>query len=155
MTKKIRRIYVDADSCPVKEEVTSISTAFRVEVIFVSSYAHYISAGEDVRTVQVDSEKEAVDFYIINRASRDDVVVTQDHALASILVGSHVRVISPRGMIYDAEEIPLMLEQRHIARKERRAGNKTKGPRKFTNVDRQRFCENFKKILLEKKEYDE
>ncbi|WP_209123021.1 DUF188 domain-containing protein [Alkalihalobacillus sp. BA299] len=147
-------VYVDADSCPVKEEILTISSEFNVEVIFVSSYSHQIQ-NEQAKVVMVDPDKEAADLFIMNHAKESDVVITQDHALASILVGRRLSVLSPRGKIFSEDEMITILQLRHWSQKQRRAGNKTKGPKAFTSLDRKHFCTNLRKIFLQKKEFAE
>ncbi len=103
----------------------------------------------------VDPDKEAADLFIMNNAKENDVVVTQDHALASILVGRKLSVLSPRGKIFTEDEMITILQLRHWSQKQRRAGNKTKGPKAFTATDRKHFCTNLRKIFLQKKEFAE
>ncbi|UOE95684.1 YaiI/YqxD family protein [Alkalihalobacillus sp. LMS39] len=147
MQTKKRIVYVDADSCPVKQEIMVIAQELNYEVIFVTSYSHHGTKMEASQTVFVDNEKEAVDMYIVNHAKSHNVVVTQDHALASILLPKKARVLSPRGIIFSEERIESMLEERHFSQKQRRAGAKTKGPKKFTDEDRNQFCNSFRRIL--------
>ncbi|WP_216830041.1 YaiI/YqxD family protein [Alkalihalobacterium elongatum] len=147
-------VYVDADSCPVKDEILAISSEYNVEVVFVSSYSHDIRS-EHAKIVRVDSDKEAADLFIMNHAKKNDVIVTQDHALASILVGRGASVLSPRGKVFSEDEMITILQLRHWSQKQRRSGNKTKGPKAFTSMDRKHFCNNLRKILEVKKEFAE
>ncbi|MCR1286877.1 YaiI/YqxD family protein [Shouchella clausii] len=132
-------VYVDADSCPVKEEVISLARTFGKKMVFVYSYAHTMSLPKDVETAIVDTSKEAADLYLLQSVNRGDVCVTQDHALASLLLVKGVIVLSPRGHVYKEEEMPAMLAWRHTSQKARRAGEKTRGPKKFTASDRAAF----------------
>lgn len=144
-----RRIYVDADSCPVKEEIMIVANEYEIGTIFVSSYAHDPSIkSEKVEYVLVDSEKEAVDLYLMNTVRQNDIVITQDHALASILLSRGAIVLSPRGNEYTENNISLLLDMRHFHSKQRRSGMKTKGMKPFTNEDRLKFCQSLRKILL-------
>ncbi|MEB1807591.1 MAG: YaiI/YqxD family protein [Bacillaceae bacterium] len=147
-------VYVDADSCPVKDEILEIAKSFNFEVVLVSSYSHNIQS-EQAKVVRVDSDKEAVDLFIMNHAKGNDVVITQDHALASILVGRGLSVLSPRGKIFSEDEMITILQLRHWSQKQRRSGNKTKGPKAFKPSDREHFCANLRKILKQKKEFAE
>ncbi|MGO4887213.1 DUF188 domain-containing protein [Anaerobacillus sp. MEB173] len=149
MTKKSRKVFVDADSCPVKQEIVAITAENDVEAVFVASYAH-MSEHADQKWVFVDCEREEVDLYLMNNVSRNDIVITQDHALASILVPRGSIVISPRGKQYLEKDMLGLLHSRHMSQKQRRAGGKTKGPTKFTEADRQSFCNTLKKNLIKK-----
>ncbi|GAF11985.1 hypothetical protein JCM19046_2544 [Bacillus sp. JCM 19046] len=132
-------IYVDADSCPVKEEIISLSRKYKKDMVFVFSYAHNMNLPEDVKTAVVDTDKEAADLYLLQHVKRDDICITQDHALASLLIIKGVSALSPRGHIFTEEEMNGLLQSRYASQKARRAGKKTKGPTKFTKEDRITF----------------
>lgn len=94
------RIFVDADVCPVKQEIMSIALKFHFNVHFVASYNHLSDKKYGGDWTFVDTGKEAVDLYIVNHVKKDDVVVTQDIGLAGILLKKGVHVITPRGKQY-------------------------------------------------------
>ncbi|TSB46749.1 YaiI/YqxD family protein [Alkalicoccobacillus porphyridii] len=138
-------LYVDADSCPVKEEILAYRFRADLKIVFVMSYAHTMFLPSEVEQIMVDSDSEAVDLYILNKIRAGDLCVTQDHALASLLLRKHVRVFSPRGNQYTEETIEQLLDVRYQSAQKRRRGIRTKGPKPFTEEDRQRFS-----LLLEK-----
>ncbi len=138
---------VDADSCPVKKEIVEISNSYHIKVVFVSSFNSLQREQGASHWHYVDTDKEAADMYIINRARSGDVVVTHDTGLAALLLPKNVYVIHPRGFVYSETDIFSSLQRRYLAGKERRQGRYPKGPKKFTKEDRERFCNNFKRIL--------
>ncbi len=140
-------VYVDADACPVKREIISISRSYGLEVIFVASHAHKKNTPDQGRWVYVDSSKEAADLYIMNHVRSEDVLITQDIGLASLVLPKKVYAISPRGKAYKEESIVTALDYRYVAAKERRKGIYGKGPKPFTSKDRETFCYQFEKIL--------
>ncbi|MDX8359556.1 MULTISPECIES: YaiI/YqxD family protein [Bacillaceae] len=140
-------MFVDADSCPVKSEIVEVAKDYVADVTFIASYAHVSETDLGAKWIFVDSAKEAVDLHIMNKVCANDVVVTQDHGLASILLPKGVVVISPRGKIYHENNMDLMLQLRYISAKERRAGHHSKGPKAFSSNDRNYFIKSFKKIL--------
>lgn len=95
----------------------------------------------------VDTDKESVDFYIMNHTKIGDIVVTQDIGLASTLLLKGVKVIHPRGKIFSESDISVALDMRYLSAKLRRSNKHTKGPKPFTQIDRLSFYENFNKIL--------
>jgi uncharacterized protein len=95
----------------------------------------------------VDSDKEAVDLYIMNHASKGDIVITQDIGLASTLVNRDVVSISPRGHLYLEKDMDTVLHLRYLSAKERRSGSHSKGPKPFTEEDRNHFIMSFENIL--------
>jgi uncharacterized protein YaiI (UPF0178 family) len=140
-------ILVDADACPVKEEISSISHTYQLDVIFVASYSHVVKREIQGTWVYVDEGKESADLYILNHTRKGDVVVTQDLGLASMLVSRDVYVLSPRGKQYEENEMEHSLHMRFLSAKERRIGNYSKGPKAFTVHDREKFVLSFKKTL--------
>lgn len=69
---------VDADFCPVKEEIVEIAHNFGVDVFFVASYNHVPNGSVGGTWHFVDSDKEAADLFIMNHAKPQDLAVTQD-----------------------------------------------------------------------------
>ncbi len=140
-------IYVDADSCPVKEDIVEIASSYHYRLLFVASYAHMKRENDKQNWKYVDSDKEAVDLFIMNATKKKDIVVTQDIGLASTLLLKQVTVLSPRGVIYEEETINTALDMRYLSAKARRKGVYGKGPKPFTEEDRQKFRRNFIRIL--------
>lgn len=143
-------VYVDADACPVKDEIVDLCILYSIDMVFVASYAHDLFLQAPARTVTVDPDKEAVDLYLVNYAKKGDVCITQDHGLASLLLSKGITVLSPRGREFKEKQIDQMLDARFYSQKQRRMGNKTKGPKPFKQEDRQFFKSSFKKILEDK-----
>jgi uncharacterized protein len=151
MPNYIRNLFVDADACPkpIKEEISFISRSFEINVYFIASYEHATNE-KGVDWIFVDTGPESVDLYIMNKIKKGDIVVTQDHGLGSILVSKGAIVITPRGKKLVEDDMPELLYSRYISAKERRAGNRTKGPKKFTQLDREKFAKELIKILSNK-----
>ncbi|WP_027407835.1 YaiI/YqxD family protein [Anoxybacteroides tepidamans] len=139
-------IFVDADACPVKGEIFALACQYNIKSVFVSSYNHF-SHDEEMEWVYVDTEKEAVDLYIVNHAQKGDIVVTQDIGLASMLVSREICVVSPRGKVYEEKEMGQQLYIRHLHAKLRKRGIYTKGIKRFSNEERNEFRKSFEKIL--------
>lgn len=140
-------VLVDADSCPVKEEIVEIASKYLVEVTFIASYNHVLTDVLPGKWVYVDTGKEAVDLYIMNHVKRQDIVITQDIGLASTLLNRGVYVLSPRGNVYREEDMYVALDLRYLSAKARRQGKHSKGPKPYTLEDRQMFQKVFLEIL--------
>lgn len=145
------RIVVDADACPVKDEIVSIAELEHVDVLFVASYAAYRTQGQGmskrVQTVYVDQGYQAADMYIANAARSGDIVVTNDYGLAALCLTRGAKVISPRGSEMTSQNLDELLTQRHLSSKARRAGQRTKGPRAMSGEDRMHFQHKLTKLL--------
>lgn len=152
MNREGRIILVDADACPVKAEIASAGRASGVPVWMVASYDHRLQPEAGVTVFQVDRSDQSVDLYIANRVQAGDVLVTQDFGLAAIGIGKRAIVLSNRGQIYTNGNIDFLLERRNEQMRKRRGGGRTKGPRAFTEEDRQHFLQTLTKVLSDKQE---
>ena len=140
------KIYVDADACPVKEQVIGTARTFRTPVTLVKSYAHYSHAPEEdgVETVYVDTGADSADYRIMQLARSGDIIVTQDYGLASLGLAKGCIVLHHRGFAYTQDNISRLLAERHLSAKARKAGQKTKGPKPLSDDDK----ETFRALLL-------
>ncbi|TVY09642.1 YaiI/YqxD family protein [Paenibacillus cremeus] len=141
------KIVVDADACPVKQEIIRTAADFKVRVLMVASYDHRLQPAEGVDIVQVDRSDQSVDLYIANHIQAGDLLVTQDFGLAALALGKKALAIGNRGQMYNDRTIDFLLERRHDQAKQRRGGKHSKGPRAFTEEDRQFFLHSLTKVL--------
>jgi uncharacterized protein YaiI (UPF0178 family) len=147
------KIIVDADACPVKAEIIKVAGQYGVEVLMVASYDHRLNESEGITVVQVDRSDQSVDLYIANHIKANDVLVTQDFGLAAIGLGKRAIALSNRGQTYTDRTIDFLLERRHESAKQRRNGKHSKGPRPFTDEDRQAFLQSLTKVLADLQDY--
>ncbi|WP_031515074.1 YaiI/YqxD family protein [Desulfofalx alkaliphila] len=140
------KIIVDADACPktVLMICKQAAAENNLQLCTVASFNHHINS--DYHLVVGDSPQET-DIKIVNLAKKGDIVVTQDWGLAAILLGKGAGVISPTGRIFRAKTIDFLLEEREAKAKFRRAGGRTKGPRKRTSEDDERFVSALKTLI--------
>jgi uncharacterized protein YaiI (UPF0178 family) len=135
------RIIVDADACPGKVLIEKAARENGIEVIMFCDYNHMLTS--DYSTIRVvDSGFQSVDMKIVNEAKENDIVISQDYGLASIILPKKAFAISPKGYIYDESNIETLLEQRHIYAKIRKGGGKTTNPKKRTEEDNARLYRN-------------
>jgi len=143
------RIYVDADSCPVKEEVYRVAKRYGVEVVLV--------AGSWLRTpteswlrlevVKDTGGLDAADDWIVEQVDAESIVVTDDIVLASRCLNEGGRVLNTRGKVFSAASIGDALATRDLMANLREAGAITGGPSGFTKSDRSRFLQELDKIV--------
>ena len=141
------KIFVDADACPVKAEIRAAAKNFPNQVVFVASYAHHIESLENEWVVQVDPSDQAVDLYIANMIRPHDLLITHDLGLAAVGLAKQAVVLSFRGQLYTDSNIQFLLESRNNQIRRRRGGLKTKGPKAFTQEDRNNFLQLLTQIL--------
>jgi uncharacterized protein YaiI (UPF0178 family) len=134
-------IYVDADACPVREEVYRVAARLRLEVFVVSNGSRPIRppAAANVSMVLVGDSADAADDWIAERITAEDVCVTSDIPLASRCLKKGARVVSPTGTYWTLANIGNALAGREISRHLRELGTNTRGPAPFTKRDRSRF----------------
>ena len=141
------QIFVDADSCPVRNIIYEEAYKRGINIIMVVSMAHNIYELEGMSVLRVDSSFQSVDIAIVNRASTGDIVVTSDFGLASLVLGNGVLVLSPSGRLYSGHTIDSLLEKRHASARQRRGGRRVKGPKVRRREDDERFRENIIKLM--------
>jgi uncharacterized protein YaiI (UPF0178 family) len=134
-------IYVDADACPVREEVYRVAARLRLEVFVVSNGSRPIRPppAPNVSMVLVGDNADAADDWIAERITAEDVCVTSDIPLASRCLKKGARVVSPTGKQWTLANIGNALAGREISRHLRELGTNTSGPAPFTKRDRSRF----------------
>ncbi len=148
------KIIVDADACPVLDNIVKISSKFKLELIFVCDSAHYISR-EGATTITVSQGADSADFKIVNMINKGDIVVTQDYGLAALSIAKNAKVINQNGMVYNDSNIDSLLMSRHIAKKIRSAGKRNsvktrlKGPSKRTKDQDIEFDKAFERLILD------
>lgn len=132
-------ILVDADACPFKDEIIAEARRARVGVVFVMADAHITTLPDDCGVVSVSGGADAADFALLSRTDAGDIVVTDDYPLASLVLARGAYPLTFRGLPITQSNIDQLLMRRHMARKTRKAGRSTQGPRALTESDRIRF----------------
>ncbi|TDM03621.1 YaiI/YqxD family protein [Macrococcus carouselicus] len=142
-------ILVDADACPVIEEIIEVAGHYQIEVRLVRNFNHFTSRDYPpfVSITYVDDGLDSADYRIVALVKHDDIVITQDYGLASLLLKKHVTVLHQSGKLYSDANIDLLLEMRHISQQMRKSGLRTKGPKAFSQADRQHFKNQLKKTI--------
>lgn len=100
------------------------------------------------KVITVDKSADSADIYIINITNKGDLVVTQDFGVAALAIGKKAYAISNNGMEFDDTNMDKLLFERFLGKKVRRAGHRTKGPRKRTENDNQLFYDGLVNILV-------
>jgi len=137
-------IYIDADACPVKQEIYRVaerhtlkSTTLKVFVVTNSPIA--VPRDAFVERVVVGSGMDEADNWIAERARAGDIVITADVPLASRGVKAGAEVIAPNGRVFTKDSIGMTLATRNLMDSLRSAGAVTGGPKPFAPRDRSAF----------------
>ena len=140
------KIIIDADACPVVDIAVSIAKERNLECILVCDNTHFIQK-DCTETIIVDKGADSADCKIANLTEKCDVVITQDYGLAALVLGKGGKALNQNGLIYSDTNIENLLFTRFIGKKERMAGNRTKGPKKRTPQNDADFIKAFNLCL--------
>jgi uncharacterized protein len=148
-------IYIDADACPVKNEVYRVAerhagkgVSLKVFVVTNSPIAVPRDMGEMIERVVVGAGMDEADKWIAERAGNGDIVITADVPLASRGVKAGAAVIAPNGKPFTEESIGMMLATRNLMDSLRSAGEITGGPKPFSPRDRSEFLSALDRAIV-------
>jgi uncharacterized protein YaiI (UPF0178 family) len=132
-------IYVDADACPVKNEIYRVAERHGLRTFIVSNSFVGVPRTQLIERVIVGSGSDAADDWIAERTTRGDIVVTSDVPLASRCIKAGARVLPSSGRAFTEDSIGMALATRNLLDDLRSAGEVTSGPKPFSAADRSRF----------------
>ena len=134
-------IYIDADACPVREEVYRVATRLGLAVFVVSNGSRPIRPPglANVQMILVGDRADAADDWIAEHIAADDVCVTSDIPLAARCLAQDARVVAPNGRVWTPANIGNALAGRELSRHLRELGVAAGGPAALTKQDRSRF----------------
>lgn len=130
-------IYVDADACPVKEEVYKVARRCGCAVFAVANT--FIRTPPGVEAVVVDARPDVADDWIAERVQPGDIVITNDVPLASRTLKAGGAALGANGKPFTQASIGSALAQRELMEHLRSFGEVTGGPKPFSQADRSRF----------------
>jgi uncharacterized protein YaiI (UPF0178 family) len=138
MTKPIE-IFIDADACPVKDEVYRVARRYGLKVYVVTNGGVRVPSDPLIELVVVGEGPDVADDWIAAHAGRGDIVITQDIPLAHRSLQAGAEAIGPTGRAFTTSSIGAALAQRGIMEHLRSTGEITGGPKPFAAADRSRF----------------
>ncbi len=135
------KLYVDADACPVKDEVYRVADRYGLEVFVVSNSWIRTPQSPRIQIVVVDAGPDVADDWIAERAGRGDVVITADIPLAQRALAAGAQALHPTGRPFTPDNIGGALASRAVGEHLRSMGEITGGPKAFAGADRSRFLQ--------------
>ena len=140
-------IYIDADACPVKQEVYRVAGRFKLKTFVVAN--NYIRVPENplIMAVIVDDSPDAADDWIVENTGPDDIVITADIPLASRSLKKGASVISPTGRLFTEDNIGQIVATRNLMADLRETGEITGGPPPFSKKDRSSFLQKLDELI--------
>lgn len=133
------KIFVDADACPVKDEVYRVAARYGLRVFVVSNGSIRVPDDPMIERVLVEAGPDAADDWIVAQAGRGDIVITADIPLAGRVLKNGAIAIGTTGKAFTESSIGMALAQRGLMEHLRSTGEITGGPKAFARTDRSRF----------------
>ncbi len=134
-------IFIDADGCPVKDEVYRVAQRYGLQVKVVSNSRLRVPQRDFIEMVVVGTRFDAADDWIVEQIEAGDIVISADIPLAARCLARGGRVLGPDGGILDEGNIGEALASRELMSQLRDLGAVTGGPPPFSRKDRSRFLQ--------------
>ena len=145
------KIYVDADACPVKNEVERVATRHNLETYMVCDGGIRPSLNPLIQLVVVNQGADAADDWIADHIKKSDICITNDIPLAGRCLKKKAFALKPNGKSYTDDNIGIALATREIMEKIRETGEMTGGPPPFSKADRSKFLDQMEMTVLKAK----
>jgi uncharacterized protein YaiI (UPF0178 family) len=140
-------IFIDADACPVKQEVYRVARRYGIKVMLIANSPMNLPQEDGITLVVVKGQMDAADDWIVDHAARNDIVITADIPLAARCLKIGARVLEPKGRVFTEASISSALANRDIMTYLRNTGIETGGPAPFTPRDRSLFLQSLDKVI--------
>jgi uncharacterized protein YaiI (UPF0178 family) len=142
-------IFVDADACPVKQEIYRVADRYQLKVTLVAGSRMRIPDDVRIALKVVDQGMDAADDWIVEHLEADDIVITADVPLAARCVRRAAYVLGHSGKAFTDDNIGPALATRDLLSGLRELGEVKGGPPPFDKRDRSRFLEGLDKAINE------
>jgi uncharacterized protein YaiI (UPF0178 family) len=144
---RLLHIFVDADACPVKQEVYRVASRYRLDVTLVANSWMRVPEERRIALEVVEDGFDAADDWIVEHVQAHDIVVTADIPLASRCLKKGARVIGPTGKPFTDNNIGQAVATRDLLSELRGAGEITGGPPPLAKRDRSRFLQQLDQVI--------
>ena len=141
------KIYIDADGCPVKDEVYRVAERYKISVLLVANKALNLPLNPLFQMIVVSGGFDAADDWIVENSQPKDIVVTTDILLAERCLKKSVRVLSPKGEEYTEDNIGSAVASRELMQNLRHMGEMRGGPAPMDKKARSRFLGKLDQII--------
>ena len=140
-------IYVDADACPVKEEICRVAMRHNLQVYLVSNSRLNMIVNKNVHKIQVKSDLDAADNWIEEHIETGDIVVTLDILLAERCLKNRVNTLSPTGRIFNNDTIGVAKAMLDLRAHLRETGAASSYNATFSKHDRSLFLQSLEEMI--------
>jgi uncharacterized protein YaiI (UPF0178 family) len=140
-------IYIDADSCPVKEEAVKVAFRHDLSIYMVSNKWITNFSHSKIHKILVAGSFDAADNWIEEHIYKDDIAITNDILLASRCINKMANAIAPNGKIFSSENIGISVAMRELNAHLRETGEISGHNASFSKFDRSNFLQNLEKLI--------
>ena len=141
------KIFIDADGCPVKQEVYRVAQRYELDVVLVANAWMNTPQRNWLEFVMVNDDLDAADDWIVENVQENDIVITADIPLASRSLEKGAYALGHRGRMFNDDNIKDALATRDLQAQLREVGVITRGPAPFHKKDRSRFLQGLDQII--------
>jgi uncharacterized protein YaiI (UPF0178 family) len=141
MTADAVRIFIDADACPVKDEIYRVAMRYRLQTYVVANAYIQVPAHALIERVVVPAGPDVADDWIAEHVQPGDMAITNDIPLAERVLQAGAAAIAPTGKAFTVDSIGSAIAQRALMEMLRGSGEITGGPKPFDRNDRSRFLQ--------------
>lgn len=141
------RIFIDADGCPVKEEVYKVAERYQIPVVLVANKRLNLPSNPLLEMVVVKGEFDAADDWIVDNSRPNEIVITADILLADRCVKKGVRVIGNKGEEFTEENVGSAVANRELMQNLRFMGEVRGGPAPMDKKARSRFLATLDQVI--------
>ena len=134
-------LYIDADACPVKDEIYRVAERYGLQVLIVANNWMRVPDHPMIKLVTVADGLDVADDWIAERAGVGDIAITSDIPLADRCIKNGARALSPNGKPFTEDSIGDVLATRNLMTELRETGEIRGSGRPFTKQDRSRFLQ--------------
>ena len=140
-------IYVDADACPVKDDILKVALRYGLKSYFVSNMWLRNTAGPNVEIIVVNEGADKADDWIVEHIQEHDIFITADILLADRCVKKNAAGLGPTGRPFTKETIGSAVAMRNLSSHLRETGEISGHNKSFSKKDRSTFLQELDKII--------
>jgi uncharacterized protein YaiI (UPF0178 family) len=141
------RIFIDADGCPVKDEVYKVAARYKLDVYVVANKPIFVPLHPSIKMQVVSAGPDEADNWIAENIQENDICVTTDIPLADRCLKKNARVLGARGDEFTEDMIGEALATRELMKHLREMGEVKGGPAAFDKKDRSQFLSSLDRII--------
>ncbi len=144
-------VFVDADACPVKDEINKVAQRTQIKVILVANQFINIPLNSLFEMKVVKGSFDAADDWIVDHIDARSIVITADILLADRCLKKHARVLGHKGNEFNDDNIGSAIAQRELMENLRHMGENRGGPSPMQKKDRSQFLAKLDQIIQDLK----